>query len=67
MEEKIEKILEILKDLTLAQWHQIKNEIDIAYRDVELKKVPNSELRNLKQNLICKLLPWNKIRLYLDK
>ncbi len=54
-ENRIEKILEILKDLTLEQWNQIKNEIDIAYRDVEYKKVPNSQLETLKKNLIHKL------------
>ncbi len=55
MEEKIKKLLEILKDLPLGQWNQIKNEVDIAYRDVEYKKVPNSQLETLKENLIHEL------------
>ena len=55
MENKIEKLLEILKDLTLAEWNQIKNEVDIAYRDVEYKKVPNSQLETLRENLIHEL------------
>lgn len=55
MEDKIEKLLEILKDLSLEQWNQIKNEVDIAYRDVEYKKVPNSQLETLKENLVHKL------------
>lgn len=50
--EKIEMLLNILKDLSLAEWNQIKNEVDIAYRDVEYKKVPNSQLETLKENLI---------------
>ena len=55
MEDKIEKLLGILRDLQLEQWNKIKSEVDIAYRDVEYKKVPNSELGNLKENLIHKL------------
>lgn len=54
-EEKIEMLLHILKDLPLAKWNQIKNEIDIAYREVEYKKVPNSQLETLKENLIHEL------------
>lgn len=52
--EKIVKIVEILQDLTLDEWNQIKNEVDIAYRNVEQKKVPNTELGNLKKCLINK-------------
>ena len=55
MEEKIKKLLEILKDLPLEKWNQIKNEVDIAYRDVEYKKVPNSQLETLRENLVHKL------------
>ena len=54
MEEKIEKLLEILKDLPLEKWNQIKNEVDIVYRDVEYKKVPNSQLETLKERLLYK-------------
>lgn len=53
--EKMENLLDILKDLSLEDWNKIKNEVDIAYRDVEYKKVPNSELETLKENLIHKL------------
>lgn len=56
---KIEKLIEILKDVSLKEWNQIKNEVDIAYRDVEYKKVPNSQLETLKENLIHKLELWN--------
>lgn len=59
MREKIRKLLEILEDLTLEQWCQIKNEVDIAYRDIEYKKVPNSQLETLKENLVHKLNLWN--------
>lgn len=55
MKEKIEQLLDILKDLPLGTWNQIKNEIDIAYREVEYKKVPNSQLETLKENLIHEL------------
>ncbi len=55
MEEKIKKLLEILKDLPLEQWNQIKNEVDIVYRDVEYKNVPNSQLETLKERLAHKL------------
>lgn len=55
MEDKIEKLIEILKDLPLSQWNIIKNEVDIAYRDVENRKVPNSELGTLKFKLIHEL------------
>lgn len=39
MEEKpIEKILEILKDLTLEQWNQIKNEIELFIERLNIKR-----------------------------
>ena len=53
--EKINLLLKILEDVTLSEWNQIKNEIDIAYREVEYKKVPNSQLETLKENLIHEL------------
>lgn len=53
--EKIELLLQILKDMSLLEWNQIKNEVDIAYRDVEYKKVPNSQLETLKESLIHEL------------
>lgn len=54
-EKKVNTLLDILKDVTLAQWNCIKNEIDIAYREVEYKKVPNSQLETLRENLVHKL------------
>ena len=54
MKEKIEKLIEILNGLTLEEWNQIKNEVDITYRNIEYKKVPNCELGNLKNALIHK-------------
>lgn len=57
--EKVNSLIEILKDLPLEKWNQIKNEIDITYRDVEYKKVPNSQLETLRENLIHKLELWN--------
>ncbi len=54
-EEKINQLVNLLTDLPLYRWNQIKNEIDIAYRDVEHEKVPNSQLGTLKNNLIHKL------------
>lgn len=53
--EKVEQLLMILKDTTLNEWNQIKKEVDIAYRDIEYKKVPNSQLETLKENLIHEL------------
>lgn len=53
--EKVNSLIEILKDLPLEKWNQIKNEVDITYRDVEYKKVPNSQLETLRENLIHKL------------
>lgn len=53
--EKVDSLIEILKDLPLEKWNQIKNEVDIAYRDVEYKKVPNSQLETLRENLIHEL------------
>lgn len=53
--EKIDLLLKILEDVTLGEWNQIKSEIDIAYREVEYKKVPNSQLETLKENLIHEL------------
>lgn len=53
--DKVEQLLIILEDMTLAEWNQVKNEIDIAYRDVEYRKVPNSQLETLKENLIHEL------------
>lgn len=58
MKEKIEKLIEILNDLTLEEWNQIKNEVDITYRNIEYKKVPNCELGNLKNALIHKFKIW---------
>lgn len=55
MEDKINLLLQVLKDLQFEQWNQIKNEVDITYRDIEYKKVPNEGLGTLKQNLIHKL------------
>ncbi|MBQ3408943.1 MAG: hypothetical protein IJH12_07060 [Clostridia bacterium] len=51
-EEKINQLVNLLTDLPLYRWNQIKNEIDIAYRDVEYEKVPNSQLETLKNNLM---------------
>ena len=59
MEEKIKKLLDVLKDLPLENWNKIKNEVDIVYRDIEYKKVPNEGLGTLKENLIHKLELWN--------
>lgn len=53
--EKIETLIGILKDMSLEQWNKIKNEIDITYRDIEYKKVPNEGLGTLRENLIHKL------------
>lgn len=53
--EKINQLIKLLKDLPLYKWNQIKNEIDIAYRDVEYKKVPNTQLETLRENLIHEL------------
>ena len=54
-EGKLQKLLEVLENLTLEEWNQIKNEIDITYRNVECKKVPNSQLETLRENLIHEL------------
>lgn len=53
--EKVNLLLNILKDVTLEEWNKIKSEIDITYRDIEYKKVPNEGLGTLKENLIHKL------------
>lgn len=51
-DKKINMLIEILKDMPLSQWNQIKNKIEIAYRDIEYKKVPNSQLETLKTELL---------------
>ncbi|MBQ9658926.1 MAG: hypothetical protein IJV31_09230 [Clostridia bacterium] len=54
-EEKIDLLLNILENLSLEEWNKIKNEVDITYRDVEYKKVPNSQLGTLRNNLMHEL------------
>ena len=53
--ERIKILTVILEDLPLKDWNTIKSEIDIAYRDAEYKKVPNSQLETLRENLVHKL------------
>lgn len=49
--EKVEILLEILKDMKYYQWKQIEWEINHLYGEILNKEVPNSELETLKNNL----------------
>lgn len=51
MEEKIEKIIEILKDMKYSQWKQLEWEINNLYKEVLNQKVPNEGLETLRDNL----------------
>lgn len=49
--EKIEALLEILKDMKYCQWKQIEWEINHMYEEILKQKVPNDGLETLKNNL----------------
>ena len=51
MEEKIKKLLEILKDMPFYQWEIIKREIDRCYELEQKKNVPNMQLGTLEEFL----------------
>ena len=51
MEEKIEKLIEILRDLPFSQWEVLKKEIDRIYIREQEKNVPNCGLGTLEETL----------------
>ncbi len=51
MEKKVDKLIEILKDLTFSKWEVIKNEVDRVYEREQAKSVPNSQLETLDKDL----------------
>ena len=50
-EDKINKLIEILNDLTFQQWQWLKRDIDAIYESVQIKNVPNGELETFKEKL----------------
>lgn len=50
-EEKLEKLLEILENMTFEEWQWIKRDIDDLYSRIQSKNVPNCELETFKEKL----------------
>lgn len=50
-EEKIEKLLDLLKNLPFSHWEIIKNAVDRLYNIEKNKNVPNNELGTFKDDL----------------